>query len=125
MTVTDEGSGRSTAALDAGPVHHNPHGFVHGAALFAMGAAAMGILEPSQRCSTIELHLRFLRPVISGRLSTETSVIKAGRTILQLESSVTDDDGRTIATATGTFAVIDGRADTPKRAAGSTTEEPR
>lgn len=112
MDVTDEGNGRATAHLDAGPLHHNPHGFVHGATVFAMvdtsmGAAAMGILGPDQRCSTIELHLRFLRPVTDGPLAVETTVVKPGRRIMHLESRVTDSTGRLIATATSSFAVIE------------------
>ena len=111
MTVTDMGSGHATAHLEAGAVHHNPHGFVHGATVFAMvdtsmGAAATSILGPDQRCSTIELQIRFLRSVVEGVLHAETNVIKAGRRIIHLESRVTDATGRLIATATSSFAVI-------------------
>jgi uncharacterized protein (TIGR00369 family) len=112
MTVHDEGAGQARADLDAGPVHQNPHGFVHGAAVFAMvdtsmGAAAMSMLGPDQRCSTIELHLRFLRPVVDGPLNAETSVVKPGRRVMHLESRVTDSAGRLVATASSSFAVID------------------
>lgn len=112
MSVIDEGNGHATAHLDAGPAHHNPHGFVHGAAVFAMvdtsmGAAAMGILGPDQRCSTIELQLRFLRPVVDGPLTAETVVVKPGRRVMHLESRVTDLTGRLVATATSSFAVVD------------------
>ena len=105
MAVVDEGGGRATARLDAGPVHHNPHGFVHGAVLFAMadtsmGAAVMGVLGPGQRCSTIELQLRFLRPAVTG-------LVKPGRKVIHLESRIADDEGRLIATATSSFAVVD------------------
>lgn len=112
MAVVDEGGGRATARLDAGPVHHNPHGFVHGAVLFAMadtsmGAAVMGVLGPGQRCSTIELQLRFLRPAVTGLLTAETAVVKPGRKVIHLESRIADDEGRLIATATSSFAVVD------------------
>lgn len=112
MAVDDEGGGKATARVDAGAQHHNPHGFVHGAVLAAMvdtsmGAALMGLLNADQRCSTIELHLRFLRPAVSGPLTAETTVIKHGRRIAHLESSVTEPSGRVIATATASFAIID------------------
>lgn len=112
MEVTDHGGGRATAMIDAGSSHHNPHGFLHGAALFAMadtsmGAAVMGLLEDGKRCSTIELQLRFLRPVVSGRLEAESVVLRAGRRIAHLESRVSDDRGRLVAVATGSFAIVD------------------
>ena len=112
MTVTEEGKGHATARLDASALHQNPHGFVHGAAIFAMvdtsmGAAATSILGPDQRCSTIELQIRFLRSVVEGALHAETNVIKPGRRIIHLESRVTDATDRLIATATASFAVID------------------
>lgn len=110
MTVEVHAPGRAIATLTATEAHQNPHGFVHGAVLFAMvdtgmGAATMSILDPGQRCSTIELQLRFLRPVERGRLSAETIVVKPGRRVVHLETKVRDDD-RLVATAAGSFAVV-------------------
>jgi len=112
MTVEVREPGRATATLDATELHQNPHGFVHGAVLFAMidtamGAATMSMLTEPQRCSTIELHLRFLRPVEHGPISVETAVVKPGRRIFHLDTTVHDGAGRLVATATGSFAVID------------------
>jgi uncharacterized protein (TIGR00369 family) len=111
MTVTATGGGHATAHLDADSLHHNPHGFVHGAIVFAMvdtsmGAAAMELLAPDQRCTTIELQIRFLRPVVEGALHAETTVIKPGQRVMHLESRVTDSAGRLVATATSSFAVV-------------------
>src|SRR5450756_2163300 len=91
--------------------HQNPHGFVHGAVIFAMGdtsmgAATMSMLDERQRCSAIERQLRFLRPVESGRLSADTTVVKAGRRRFHLESKVHDAQGRWVAMATGSSAVV-------------------
>jgi acyl-CoA thioesterase len=104
--------GHARAVLEANEVHHNPHGFLHGAVLFtmvdtAMGAATMSLLPEGQRCSTIEVQLRFLRPVVAGALTADTTVIKPGRRVFHLESKVMDGDGRLVAAATGSFAVID------------------
>jgi len=125
MSITDDGGGNAHAEVVTGPAHHNPHGYVHGAVVFtmvdtSMGAAVMGILGAGQTCSTIDLDLRFLRPVRGGRLSAATTVVKAGRTLVHLESRVTDDDGRLVATATSVFAVIGEAApQTPARQEGS------
>jgi len=90
--------------------HANPNGVVHGAVLFAlvdttMGAATMSALD-GRPCASIDVQLRFLRPAVGGVVRAETRVLKAGRRIVHLDSSVTDDGGRLVATASGSFAVI-------------------
>lgn len=111
--------GRVVASGRAEPRHLNPHGVVHGAVLFllvdtAMGGATMSVLEEGQICASIEVHLRFLRPVAPGVLRAETSVVHRGRRVVQLESRVLDAEERLVATATGSFAVIDdGRPPAP------------
>lgn len=112
-TVDIVASGRAHATLDVGPEHHNPNGVVHGAVLFAlvdtsMGGATMSALDDGCFCASIEVHLRFLRPVTGTRLVAETQVVRAGRRVVQLESRVFDGtgDGTPVATATGSFAVL-------------------
>jgi uncharacterized protein (TIGR00369 family) len=103
---------RATAELVATETIRTRTDFVHGALIFAMvdtsmGAATMSMLDERQRCSTIERHLRFLCPVESGRLSADTTVVKAGRRRSHVESKVHDAQGRWVAMATGSSAVID------------------
>ena len=113
MSIERPEPGRAIARVEAQPTHHNPHGFVHGAVVFtmidtSMGAAVMSMLPEGQRCSTIELQVRFLRPIIDAALTAETSVIKPGKRVFHLESKVTSADGKVVATGTGSFAVIEG-----------------
>ncbi|MFM8601911.1 MAG: PaaI family thioesterase [Actinomycetota bacterium] len=112
MSVECTEPGTATARAAAGPEHHNPHGFVHGGVVFtlvdtSMGAAVMSMLPEGQRCSTIECQVRFLRPVTLADLTCVTTVVKPGRRVFHLESRVTTDDGKVVATGTGSFAVID------------------
>lgn len=112
MSIERPVPGRAVARASAQESHHNPHGFVHGAVVFtlidtSMGAAVMSMLAEGQRCSTIECQVRFLRPVVDDDLVCETTVIKPGRRVFHLESKVTTQDGRLVATGTGSFAVID------------------
>ncbi len=103
--------GRAVARLVIGPDHMNPHGVVHGAVLFAlidtsMGGAAMSTLETGQRPATIEVQVRFLRPALAGVLTCETTVVKPGSRVVHLESRVFGDDGKMVATGSGSFAVL-------------------
>ena len=112
MSIERPEPGRAIARADANSSHHNPHGFVHGAVVFtlvdtSMGAAVMSMLPEGQRCSTIELQVRFLRPVVGAALVAESTVVKPGRRVFHLESKVTTPDGKLVATGTGSFAVID------------------
>ncbi|MCB1001426.1 MAG: PaaI family thioesterase [Acidimicrobiales bacterium] len=104
-----EGSARATIVCD--DRHLNPHGAVHGAVVYAlvdtaMGAATMSVLDESSWCATIEIQQRYLAPVFSGPLVADVSVVKAGRRIVHLDARVVDGDGRLVATAAGSYAVI-------------------
>lgn len=111
MDVGSPAPGRGEARLVVDERHLNPNGVVHGAVLFAMvdtamGAAAMGVLPAGHRCASVEVHLRFLRPVSAGSLAAEVEVDRAGRRIIHLSGRVRDAQNVLVATATGTFAVL-------------------
>jgi acyl-CoA thioesterase len=111
MTVERPTAGLATTRLTARPDHLNPHGTVHGAVFFAlvdtaMGAATMGVLGEGDLCASIDVQLRFLRPVVEGELVATAEVVQAGRRIVHLEGRVHDGLDRVAAMATGSFAVI-------------------
>jgi hypothetical protein len=60
QVITRMGGGRCTFALAVRPEHMNPHGVVHGGVVytlvdFAMGGALTSLLEPGERCATLEV----------------------------------------------------------------------
>jgi len=73
---------------------------------YSMGAATMAALGHDEICATIEIKVSYLANVRAGTLTAETSAIKQGRRVVFLESRVTDDAGKLVATATGSFAVL-------------------
>jgi len=103
--------GRAIARTVITAEHLNPNGVVHGGVIFtmvdtAMGMATMTLLEEGRFCASIEVQLRFLRPVDSGVLEADTTVLRRGSRVVQLESRVHDDQRRLVATGSGSFAVI-------------------
>ena len=111
MEVDSAEPGTASARLEVTATVLNPNGVVHGGVIFtmvdtAMGKAVMSVLDEGQICASIELQMRFLRPVETGSLQADATVIRRGRRIIHLESQVHDSAGALVATGAGTFAVI-------------------
>ncbi len=105
------GEGSGTTSLDLDDRHMNPNGVAHGSVAFAlmdtaMGAAVMSVIPEGSSCATIEIHSRFHRAAPEGSLTAEATVMTAGRRIVHLQARTVDSDGRLVASATGSFAVI-------------------
>ncbi len=103
--------GHACYHLDVLPELLNPHGVLHGGAIYtmidySMGGVTMSVLPPDEICATIEIKVSYLAGVRGGRLTADTWIIKRGRSVVFLESKVTDDSGRLVASASGSFAVI-------------------
>jgi acyl-CoA thioesterase len=111
MDIEDVEPGHAIAHIEVKADLLNPNGTVHGGVLFtmvdtAMGKATMTSLEEGQRCASIEIQIRFLRPVGEGRLEADATVVRRGRKIVHLESRIHDTNRALVATGAGTFAVI-------------------
>jgi len=113
FTIDDGIGGEAVAALDVSDRHLNPNGVVHGGVVFtlvdtAMGRATMSVLEEGRICASIEVAVRYLRPITDGRLVATASVLRAGRRIVHLEGRVTvDGDDRPVAVVQASFAVLE------------------
>ncbi len=109
----DGESGTARAVLDVDERHLNPNGVVHGGVVFtmvdtAMGRATMSVLDEGCVCASIEVSVRYLRPVGGGRLVATATVLWAGRRIVHLEGAVhAEGDDRPVAVLQGSFAVIE------------------
>lgn len=113
MSIDDVADGHASARLEVGDVHLNPNGVVHGAVLFAMvdtamGKAVMSLLPEGRFCATVDVQIRFISAASAGALVAHVEVLRMGRSVSHLEGRVVDGDGRLVATAAGTFAVIGG-----------------
>ncbi|MBR12289.1 MAG: hypothetical protein CL442_03950, partial [Acidimicrobiaceae bacterium] len=94
------GPGTAVVALAVDDRHLNPNGVVHGGVVFtmvdtAMGRATLSVLDEGCLCASIEVSVRYLRPVVEGRLVATATVLRAGRRIVHLEGAVhVDGDDR-------------------------------
>ncbi len=103
--------GTIEVAFDATEEFTNPSGNVLGAFLAAMlydtvGPALLATLNPDQFQSTLDLHVRFLRPVRPCRIVGKGRVVYRDADIAFLEAVLQDSSAATLAVATATAKVI-------------------
>jgi uncharacterized protein (TIGR00369 family) len=100
----DEDAQTCTVTLPFAPHLCNAAGVVHGGVLstaldISMGHTCERYLSAG---STIEMQMRFLRPIRTDAVCTGR-IAHAGRRIVQLESRMVDDQGRLAAIASGSW----------------------
>ena len=74
----------------------------------ALGGALVSILPKQEWCATTQLSISFIsaaRP--DEKITANGNVVKRGKNVAHLEGKITTGSGRTIATATGTWAIWD------------------
>ena len=86
MEMTGDEPGVGVASVDLADQHLNPYGVVHGAVLFAMvdtamGKATMSVVDDGRYCASVEVSLRFIRPVAEGRVTATATVLRRGRNL--------------------------------------------
>lgn len=93
--------------------HYNPIGVVHGGLVCtlldsALGCATHTTLPAGTGYTSIEIKVNYLRPVTqdSGPLSCTGRVTKPGRRVAFAEGEVVDQQGRVVASATGSLLVF-------------------
>ncbi|MGY1712785.1 PaaI family thioesterase [Geodermatophilus sp. SYSU D00758] len=96
------------------PVEGNqqPAGLLHGGATCALvetvgsWAAAIGA-GPGRRCVGVELNVSYLRAATRGWVTAVATPARRGRTLATFRVEVSDDEGRTTATARLTCLLAD------------------
>jgi uncharacterized protein (TIGR00369 family) len=94
--------GQAEISFQSGPEHANPMGTLHGGVICDIGDAAMGIayattLDSRESFTTLELDVKFLRPVWDQPLTATGTVVNGGRTIGLVECDVTGPDEELVA----------------------------
>ena len=102
--------GRARFELRVDRQHLNPHGVVHGGALYtlvdyAMGGAVTCGLARGEQCATLEIKINYLAPVSEGLIGAEAWVVARTSRVAVLEARVHADGDRLVALATGSFYI--------------------
>lgn len=86
----------------------NPNGMAHGGFVYSIcdvaAGTVVGVKQRSENFVTLSGNLYFLRPGKGRKLRCEARIIKPGRTVSVVETSVFDERGSI--TARGTFEIF-------------------
>ena len=104
-------AGQVTIHLDVRDHLKQNQGVVHGGAIASLvdTASAFAVLtlaEISERVTTTDLTIHYLRPITGGRISAQAQVIRGGRRLFVLSVDVLDERGILAATAVTTYIKI-------------------
>src|SRR5262249_17884504 len=105
--------GRSVFEMSAGPKHANPMGTMHGGVVCDLADAALGTamastLEDDETFTSLDLMVKFLKPVWTTRLRARAQLVKRTRSLGLLECDVTDESGSLVARVYSTCMVLRG-----------------
>jgi uncharacterized protein (TIGR00369 family) len=94
---------------------YNPLGVVHGGLVCTLldsvtACALHSTLAAGQGITSVEIKVNFMRPVrlSTGLLTATGRVVKAGSRVCFCEGTVSDAQGRIVASATSTLVVLQG-----------------
>jgi uncharacterized protein (TIGR00369 family) len=106
----DTESGFAKIAYELGEPHFNRFGALHGGAIACvmddvLAVAAGLVLEWGEIAPTLEMKVSYLAQGAAGRHIAEARVLKRGRQINFLEATLSNTDGKLIATSTATIMI--------------------
>ena len=120
MQLLDLGPGWAHVTMNVAPVLLNPNGVLHGGALSTLIDTAitqtMLMTEEFQLLrdqkqgyiTTIDLRVKFLRPVKPGTIRCEARIHHMGRQVFHAMAVVTDEAGRELAQGDASYMIVRG-----------------
>lgn len=108
MELLDISFGEARLRLKMRDELRQPYGVLHGGATAslidtAMAYAIISCLPESERATTVDLTVHYLRPVSDGEVVCTAKVVRAGRRILTVSAECVNEAGKITATALSTY----------------------
>ncbi len=98
-----------------------PAGIIHGGAIASLVDTAIAhsiLLTPEHRALrdehgarmvSVDLRLKYLRPVSSGKIFCDARVVRMGRQIIHTDAVVTNDEGKQVALGDSIYMMVTGK----------------
>ncbi len=115
ISLTHIELGRSIAELSADPLRHaNPMGTLHGGVACDLGDLAMGTalattLEDDETFTTLDLSVKYFKPIWKSHLRATATVIKRTRKLGLIECDIEDEGGSLVAKLWSSCMVLRGQ----------------
>lgn len=117
--LIDVEPGRARLAMSWRPDLCQPAGIMHGGAIASLVDSAIAhsiLLTPAYmeahkqggRIVSLDLRVKYLRPVSAGRIFCDARVARLGRQIIHAVADVTDGEGKEIATGDSIYMLVAG-----------------
>ena len=111
MKLIDLQPSQSTVQIEMRDELRQPHGILHGgvtATLIdtAMAYAVITCLNETEKASTVDLTVHYLRPHSEGAFKCTAKVVRAGRKVFTVSADVFNQQGKLFATAISTYMKV-------------------
>lgn len=111
IELDDISSGTATLGFKIRKQLLQNHDVVHGGAIASLidtatAFAIISLLAPSERVTTVDLTISYLRPLTEGRVTAVAKVLRAGRRLFVVSAEVFDNDGKLATTALSTYIKV-------------------
>lgn len=107
-----------------GEKHLNFAGVLHGGVTAALADVAVGqaLMKRGYKCTTVELKVSYLRPVVGRKVTARSHLLRIGKTLCIGRVDVFDQEKKLAAVAIVTYMLLDGGtyATKPRNRRGST-----
>ncbi len=105
--------GQASFEMIAGAQHANPMGTMHGGVFCDLGDAAMGMamattLEDGESFTTLDLNVKFFKPIWTAKLRATAQVTKRTKSLGLIECDVVDEKDTLVAKLFSTCMVLRG-----------------
>jgi len=99
-----------TTKMNLGIQNENTYGVAQGGAIYTLADVAIGFnilknLEPGEKVFTLELKINFIKKGYGLYLIATPTILYQGKNTVVSECSITDDKGKLVAKALGTFYI--------------------
>jgi uncharacterized protein (TIGR00369 family) len=100
--------GSAVLALNLREELRQNNGVIHGGAIASLidtatALAILTVIPDSEKVTTVDLTISYLRPLITGRARAHAKVLRAGRRIIAVSADVASDSGTLAVTALSTY----------------------
>lgn len=88
-----------------------PHGVMHGGATASLidtatAFAVISILPETEKATTVDLTVHYLRPVFEGAITCTAKIVRGGRRLITVSAEAVSDEGKLVATALSTYSKV-------------------